>query len=64
MMAAAINKDHPGSGWNADIASKKYLYLQGKYSAAKTASFRSDWGLSQAELTKNITMCGGAVLSH
>jgi hypothetical protein len=56
MMAAAINKDHPGSGWTADIASKKYLYLQGKYSAAKTASHRSDWGLSQTELTKGITM--------
>lgn len=56
MLAAAINRDHPGSGWTADIASKKYLYLQGKYSAAKTASFRSDWGLSQAELTKGTTM--------
>jgi hypothetical protein len=56
MMAAAINKDHLGSGWTADIASKKFLYLQGKYSAAKTASYRSDWGLSQAELTKGVTL--------
>ena len=56
MLAAHINRDHPGSGWTADTASKKYLYLQGKYSAAKTASFRSDWGLSQAELSKGITM--------
>jgi hypothetical protein len=58
MLAAHVNQNHPGSGWTADIASKKYLYLQGKYSAAKTASYRSDWGLSQVELTKGVTMAG------
>jgi hypothetical protein len=56
MLAAQINRDHPGSGWTADIASKKFLYLQGKYSAAKTASYRSDWGLSRDELTKGVTI--------
>jgi hypothetical protein len=56
MLAALVNKDHPGSGWTADIASKKYLYLHGKYSAAKTASYRSDWGLSQTELNKGISL--------
>ena len=56
MLAAAINKDHVGSGWTADIASKKFAYLQGKYGAAKTASYRSDWGLSQQELNKGISM--------
>ena len=56
MLAAVVNRDHPRSGWTADIASKKYLYLHGKYSAAKQASYRSDWGLSQIELGKGITL--------
>jgi hypothetical protein len=56
MMAAQINKDHPGSGWTADTCSKKFLYLQGKYGAAKTASYRSDWGLSIDELSKGVTI--------
>ncbi len=55
-MAAQINRDHPGSGWTADTTSKKFLYLQAKYGAAKTASYRSDWGLSIDELNKGITM--------
>jgi hypothetical protein len=55
-LAAHINLKYPGSNWTADIAGKKFAYQMGLYSSAKVASSRSDWGLSQQELSKGITL--------
>lgn len=55
-LAASINKDHPGSNWNADMAGKKLHYLYSKYGSAKTETYKSSWGLSQAELDAGLSI--------
>jgi hypothetical protein len=55
-LAASINRDHPGSNWNADMAGKKFHYLYSKYSSAKIETYKSNWGLSQAELDAGTTI--------
>jgi hypothetical protein len=56
LLAAHINAKHPGSNWTADIAGKKFQYQLGLFSSAKQAQGRSNWGLSQAELSKGFTL--------
>lgn len=56
MLAAHMNSQHPGSAWTADIAGKKYQYRAGLYATAKQAQGKSNWGLSQDELSKGVTL--------